>query len=314
MFDRLREQLKLPTYLLAAFCLSVILLAGSFVYAGRPSRFVLSSPQPEHNAPVIAGAVVSPQPAAPVLAPAADSLHVPVLMYHHVGLVADNADALDRDLTVSPSDFQAQVDYFKGKGYTAVTLKQVLAAAEGKGSLPRRPIVFTFDDGWKDVFENAVPILKQEGWIGSFAVATSLLGRPGYAQWDDVAAARDQGMEIISHSENHLDLTSRVYSKEDLERETLGAKRLLEEKLGQPVIAYVYPYGKYDQETVNLVRDAGFRMALTTKYGQYVRKEGLLEIPRVRVHGQDGLEKLRKIFEPKPQNAASPPNPQAPRS
>jgi peptidoglycan/xylan/chitin deacetylase (PgdA/CDA1 family) len=310
MFDRLREQLKLPKYLLAAFCLSVLLLGGAVFYAKRPSSFVLSS-SPVHRSAVAGTSIV---PTTSSLHPLPGSLHVPILMYHHVGLVAEKADALDRDLTVSPSDFQAQVDYFKAKGYEAVTLGQVLGAAEGTKTLPKRPIVFTFDDGWKDVFDNAVPILKKEGWVGSFAVATSLLGRPGYAEWSDVLAARNQGMEIISHSENHLDLTDHVYSQDDLNRETKTAKQLLEEKLGQPVSVYVYPYGKYNGSTIKLVMDAGFKMALTTKYGQYVQKENLFEIPRVRVHGQDGLEKLKKIFEPKMQTSAFQKDRKAPRS
>jgi peptidoglycan/xylan/chitin deacetylase (PgdA/CDA1 family) len=228
-------------------------------------------------------------------------LHVPVLMYHHVGNVDEEnlkPDAVALDLTVSPGDFESQVKYFKDLGYESITVQQLYNSLVNGTKLPAKPIVFSFDDGYKDVFTNAVPILRKYGYSGSFAIATELLGRPSYAVWDDVLAAQSAGEEIISHTENHLDLSSTKYSDDDLRREIDGSKKILEEKLGHSVDFFVFPYGKYDSHVLDMVKSAGYKMAFTTAYGQDMKIDSLLTEPRVRVHGQDGLEKLKKLFEP----------------
>lgn len=224
------------------------------------------------------------------------NIYAPVLMYHHVGPQIDPAGA---DLTVSSADFEEQVLYFRNKGYQTVLLAQVYDSLNSGTPLPAKPIVFTFDDGYKDVFENAAPILQKYEFSGTFAIATELLGRPDYAVWDDVIAARKVGMEIVAHTKNHLDLTSSVYSEEDLKREIFGSKQELEEKLNVPVDFFIYPYGKYNDRVLALVKEAGYKMAFTTAFGLYMGKENTLIEPRVRVHGQDGLMKLKKIFEPR---------------
>jgi len=229
------------------------------------------------------------------------ALYVPVLMYHHVGEISTQERARDpiaSDLTVSPSDFEAQVAYFHDRGFHSITMAQLYAALKNGSNLPSKPIIFTFDDGYKDVFVNAVPILQKYGYTGSFAIATELLGRPTYAVWSDVAAADKAGMEILSHSENHLDLTNKIYSEEDLHREIFDSKTVLESHLGHTVDFFVYPYGHYNYHVGELVAEAGYKMAFTTNYGVWIGKTNLVSEPRVRVHGVDGLSKLKSIFQP----------------
>ncbi len=236
------------------------------------------------------------------------SLRVPVLMYHRVGIPPD---AASMDLTVSPADFEAQVKYFKDLGYKTVSLQQVYDALTGTVQLPGKPIVFTFDDGYQDVFTNAVPILEKYGYFGTFAIATNLLGRPTYAVWDDVITAVKLGMEIVSHTENHLDLSNPIYSEADLHREIFDSKKILEQKLGTVISFFVYPYGKYNYHVSELLVQAGYKMAFSTAYGIYLNSNNLLAEPRVRVHGQNGLERLKLIFSPvpKPQTAPALTNP-----
>jgi peptidoglycan/xylan/chitin deacetylase (PgdA/CDA1 family) len=230
------------------------------------------------------------------------TIRVPVLMYHRIGVPPDPASS---DLTVSVSDFEGQIKYFKSLGYESVSLQQVYTALTQGTKLVSKPIVFTFDDGYKDAFDNAVPILLKYGYTGSFAIATELLGRPTYAVWDDVIAAHKAHMEIVSHTENHLDLRNPVYSESDLHREIFDSKNILEAKLGVPVDFFVYPYGRYDEKVLDLVKQAGYKMAFTTAYGTELSYDRLLVEPRVRVHGQNGLEKLKNIFSPQIKHTGS---------
>lgn len=231
----------------------------------------------------------------------ANSIWVPVLMYHHVGdLTPDQRahDPLASDLTVSPSDFDLQLKYFHDRGYHSISVAQLYDALTLGSKLPSKPIIFTFDDGYQDVFDNAISALQKYGYTGSFAIATDLLGRPSYAVWDDVIAADKLGMEIVSHTENHLDLTSAKYSEADLMREISGSKQILENKLGHPVDFLVYPYGHFNYHVGELSAVAGYKLAFTTNFGLWMDPLKPLAEPRVRVHGADGLAKLEKIFGP----------------
>jgi len=241
------------------------------------------------------------------------TVRVPILMYHHVGFLANTDqgikyDQIAEDLTVSPADFEAQVIYLKDGGYQTVSLHQVYNALVKDEKLPPKSIVFTFDDGYKDVFVNAIPILQKYGLSGTFAIATELLGRPSYAVWDDVIAAKNDGMEIVSHTENHLDLTNSIYSQDDLHREIFGSKQILEQKLATPIDFFVYPYGHHNPRVEQMVKDAGYKMAFGTAYGLDVSENNLFAEPRVRVHGQDGLEKLKRILERSARTVPSQPN------
>lgn len=225
------------------------------------------------------------------------TLAVPILMYHHVGDLKSSADATEIDLTVSPKDFETQLAWFKQNGYESVTLDQVYKALMFQDKLPDQAVVFTFDDGYKDVFDNAVPLLQKFEYVGSFAIATDLLGRPGYGTWADVFQAHTAGMEIISHTRNHLDLTDPEYSSADLEREIIGSKMVLEKKLGQEVNYLVYPFGRFNEKVITIAESAGYKLALTTASGDTIDKATLLTTPRVRVHGQDSFAKLMKSLE-----------------
>lgn len=224
-----------------------------------------------------------------------EKVYVPVLMYHHVGEPPTN-NALDRSLTVSTADFEEQVVFLKNYGYQSVTIAAVYSALERGTALPSKPIVFTFDDGYKDVFDNAVPILKKHGMIGTFAISPALLGKQPYASWGEVLKAYQEGMEIVSHSMNHVDFSSSVYSDDFLMIELEGSKLFLESRISSPVNFFVYPYGKYNARAIELVKKAGYKMAFTTELGTEMNLNDAYRLPRVRVHGQDGLIKLKRIL------------------
>lgn len=284
-----------------ALCLAVAAIGLVFSYAKKhrqiskanTSQTIPELNESEVNDPDVLGTSVT-APLLPV--PTGKNVRIPILMYHHIG-IPDPKDSMP-DLFVSPTDFESQLKYFKDQGYETITMQLAYDSLVSGMPLPPKPIIFTFDDGYKDNFTNAVPILQKYGDIGTFAIATELLGRPGYGVWGDVLGAHNQGMEIVSHTENHLDLASQVYSEADLRREIFGSKKILEDKLGVSVNFFVYPYGKYNDKVMALVKEAGYKIGLTTAFGFYINDKTLLATPRVRVHGTGGLEKLKKIFEP----------------
>jgi peptidoglycan/xylan/chitin deacetylase (PgdA/CDA1 family) len=223
---------------------------------------------------------------------------VPVLMYHHVGHLPENPDAIRKDLTVSPEDFEKQMQYLHTAGYNSISLEQLQQSFEGKITLPSKPIAISFDDGYSDVFEYAVPILLEHDLMGSFAIITQDVGVGEYASWQEISEAHKQGMEIISHSRNHIDFTNPKYTETQKLDELKGARDDLKEKLGINTTVFIYPYGHVDSTAERLAREAGYNLALTTKFGLAASAYNHLQEPRVRVHGVESLETFARLIDP----------------
>lgn len=223
-------------------------------------------------------------------------LFVPILMYHHVGPLPPESDGVRKDLTVSSQDFATQVAWLAHNGYTSVSLQDVYLATQNKFTLPRKPIVFTFDDGYADVFAYAVPLLQQYGMVGSFAVVPGFLGTPDYATWADIISAKALGMEIVSHTENHFDGSSAKFDSAYIEHNLRESLADLESHIGPVPRILVYPYGHFTPEYVAVAERVGFTMALTTRFGSYIDAHNLMLTPRVRVHGGEALDRFVKVL------------------
>ncbi len=235
--------------------------------------------------------------AAPVPATAPrQPLLLPVLMYHHVRPIDfKTADALASSLTLPPAEFEKQMRFLGERGFKTVRLSEVARALSGQLVLPPRSVVLTFDDGYLDNYQHALPALKARGFSGTFFVITGLVGEDDYMSWEQISEMSRGGMEIGSHTINHPDLRYSAPSVRD--RELAVSKRRLEEATGQPVAAFAYPSGAHSADAVAAVRKAGYSVAVTTRYGALQDVTRPLEMPRVRIQGTDGLAAFRWTIE-----------------
>ncbi len=219
---------------------------------------------------------------------------VPILMYHVIAPPV--AGAPYPDLYVLRKDFAGQVRWLARHGYHAVTLRRVYDAWRGRGTLPDRPIVLSFDDGYRSQFTNAFPILRARHWPG----VVNLEVNDEHRSWGlSLARARvlvRGGWEIDAHTISHPDLTA--LGAAALEREVNGSRQILRRQLRVPVDFFCYPAGRYDGAVIEAVRSAGFLGATTTRYG-LARPSELFTLKRVRINGSDGLagfaSKLRAV-------------------
>ena len=130
-----------------------------------------------------------------------------VLEYHHIAdRVDDPEGALVERYYVPTEDFAAQLDYLKAEGYETITMLEFSKAAKGKGNLPEKPVIVTFDDGYEDNYTQALPLLEERGMKGEVYVVTNFIGKKGYLTWDELRDMQQRGIEIGCHTADHLPL------------------------------------------------------------------------------------------------------------
>jgi peptidoglycan/xylan/chitin deacetylase (PgdA/CDA1 family) len=214
---------------------------------------------------------------------------VPILMYHHVGEPPPGADAMRRDLTVLPSQFETQLAYLSEEGYQTIHLSDLIMHLQMGLRLPSKPIVITFDDGYHDVFTNAYPLLEEYGLVGTFFIITSLAdeGREGYLSWAEIKALHAAGMEIGSHTYTHPDLRGQPYDY--VVWQVLGSKEAIEARTKEPVRLFSYPSGRYDQQVVEVLNSTGYWGAVTVDQAALQSSDRTFELQRIRVRGSYNL-------------------------
>ena len=261
----------------AAGALALLLLAGGGC-GSAPGPSSKAPPRP-HGAGARSSKHVPPSHA-----------RVPVLMYHVIESAPPGAQL--PALYVSRADFAAQVNALAAKGYRAVTLQAVWDAWHGRGSLPRKPIVFSFDDGYRSQYTNALPVLRAKGWPGVLNLEVAVLHvdlRPPL-----VRRMIDAGWEVDSHTMTHPDLTSVDAAR--LRYEVATSRSWIKSHFHVPVNFFCYPSGRYDAAAVAAVRRAGFLAATTTDPGLTSPKSPRFELPRVRVNATDGVAGVERAL------------------
>jgi len=199
---------------------------------------------------------------------------IPILMYHHV---ADESGWL----YVRKDYFLGQMDFLAQKGYTTVTLPKVVESLTGGKSLPPKPVVLTFDDGYRDFYENAYPILKSHNFKATIFVITQHLGGSAYLSWAQLQEMVSSGLVTAGdHTLSHPSLPP--LTEEKLKDEIISAKNIIEENLGVSVNIFSYPYGGANGQAEKILRQAGFLAAVTSSRGLSCAKLPY-ELPRIRI-------------------------------
>jgi peptidoglycan/xylan/chitin deacetylase (PgdA/CDA1 family) len=217
-------------------------------------------------------------------------------MYHYVSELPADADATRIDLTVRPDMFRAHMDYLKTQGYSTISLYQLDDALLNGTPLPPKPIVLTFDDGYIDHYVNVFPILKQYGFTATFFIITGMPDNqiPGYMNWTQIREMADAGMSMEAHTKTHQDLRNRDYSF--LVYELLGSIQSLQAYIGHEPHMFAYPVGHYDDTVLGVLKQLGIWRAVTTEHGDTETTDNRLELPRLRVSGDTGVNGLAYLL------------------
>lgn len=190
-------------------------------------------------------------------------VRVPILMYHEITARPQST----RHLAVTPADFAAQLAYLRDGGYTTLTVADLLQGAAARAlQWPARPVVLTFDDGYADFRDAALPLLQRYGCTATLFVTTGWLGNGSgpaarsraarmlsWSQLTEIAAA---GIEIGAHSHQHAKLDQ--LSGSPLRQELEVSKVIVEDRLGLPVTGVAYPFGYSNRQVREAASAAGY--------------------------------------------------------
>ena len=189
-----------------------------------------------------------------------------VLEYHHIAdRVDDPEGALVERYYVPSADFAAQLDYLKAEGYETITMLEFSKAAKGKGTLPKKPLILTFDDGYEDNYTVALPLLEERGMKGEVYMVTNFIGKKGYLTWSELRDMQQRGIEIGCHTADHLPLVG--LSRAEQEDQVRLSKLLLEWNGIKTVFSFSYPNGSCNEEIAALLRDSNYLTAVTGDAG-----------------------------------------------
>src|SRR3954452_4995624 len=208
---------------------------------------------------------------------------VPILEYHVLG--AAPADAPYPELYVTRPDFHKQMDWLEEHGYEAVPREMVERAWYDGGTLPAKPVVLSFDDGYRPQFTYALPELRKHGWPGLLNLKAE--GSDLYTS--NVEAMIAAGWELAAHTIHHLDLTTLDAAK--LKEEVTGSRQILRREYGVPVANFCYPAGQFDDTVIASVKAAGYTGATTEVPGEASR-ESPYELARFEILGSTGINGL----------------------
>jgi peptidoglycan/xylan/chitin deacetylase (PgdA/CDA1 family) len=230
-------------------------------------------------------------------------MRVPILMYHSI---TDRPNDETRPHAVRPGEFEAQLGYLQDRGFTPMTLADLIASMNGNGRpLPDRPVVVTFDDGYADFHTEALPRLERlgfpatvfltSGWMGD--AGDDAAGRPLDAMlcWTQAREAAACGIEIAGHSHSHPQLDQ--LPEDALRQELRRNKALLEDKVGRPVSTMAYPYGYSSARVRREVRKAGYWAACAVGNAIAGDHGDVLALPRLTVGRSTTMSKFRRAVE-----------------
>lgn len=187
---------------------------------------------------------------------------IPVLLYHRIDQESESAQ---RPFCVAPEAFRWQMAWLRDNGYASVSLAALQAYYRGERvTLPERPVVITFDDGYYCNYSRAFPALQENGLTATIFLAIDLLrqsgdgreGRDGFMAWPEIAEMHAAGFAFESHGCSHQPLDT--LSPAQVEAEMRESKAVIEAKLAKTVHYFCYPFGRYNEAIKAAARAAGY--------------------------------------------------------
>ncbi|MBW2645064.1 MAG: polysaccharide deacetylase family protein [Deltaproteobacteria bacterium] len=224
-----------------------------------------------------------------------------ILMYH---MISEPRSERERRYACPPTRFAKHMRFLRSQGFNLVSLEAVGRYLRGKESLPERSVAVTLDDGFRDNYDNAFPILREYTIPATVFLTAGMVKKANTRMkardfprremltWREVEVMAHAGIFFGAHTMRHPRLTE-LAIKEAVE-EISQSKKVIEDRLGRVVDSFAYPYGLFTDETRALVQEAGYALACSTRSGFNKRNTDPYVLRRIEVYGTDILWKLQQ--------------------
>jgi len=220
---------------------------------------------------------------------------IPILMYHYVEVVTDENDTFRKAHSIAPVVFESQITTLLDAGYHPIHFADLMQYFNGVKDLPNKPVILTFDDGYRDLYTDAFPILqKREVKAVAYIVSGFIDLNKNYLTLPQLQElSRSPFIEIGAHSAHHLDLT--LLTPQQSQQEIFRSKQALEALIGKPVVHFAYPYGTVNPLVEKQVKQGGFQTAVTVSEGTTHLYANRLRLKRVRPENLTGDAFLNQL-------------------
>ena len=214
----------------------------------------------------------------------------PILTYHQIA-EAPSKGSPHRNLYVSPSAFARQMALLKMFGYAGLSISELQPYLNGEKA--GKVVGITFDDGYLNTLAHALPVLRQHGFSSTCYAVSSFVGKTNL--WDEEHGVPQtplmsgeelrqwiaSGQEVGAHTRSHADLLQ--IDDASARHEIAAGKAELEAVLGQTVSHFSYPYGRFEAQHIEMVKENGFATATTTRQVRCSAPADLFRLPRIDV-------------------------------
>jgi peptidoglycan/xylan/chitin deacetylase (PgdA/CDA1 family) len=218
---------------------------------------------------------------------------LPILMYHSVNPQVPAVGLPWRGLVVSDKTFERQMRFLKTHNYNVLPLESAASLIGLKKRIPPKTVAITLDDGYKDNYTYAFPILKKYNLPATMFIIVNEVGRPqsDRLSWDEIKIMQASGIITFgSHALGPEPLIN-IKSEEEIKKQIFDSKRILEERLGGKVNVFSYPEGRFTGYIRQLVMDAGYKLAVATNPGKDYPSDDAFALKRLRIS-----ENTRNMF------------------
>ena len=233
---------------------------------------------------------------------------IPILMYHSISEKKEDTVHPYYCINTTPEIFYTHMIFLRENSYSVINLNEALQILRKPTYPSKRYAVITFDDGYRDFYNEAFPILKDYGYTATVFLPTGYISdnrlsfkKKGCLTWDEVRQLHNQGISFGSHSITHSELQSLKYN--DLQYEIQKSKETIENKIGAKVESFCYP-SRFPEEKRNfiiylrnLLRKNGYGHGVSTRIGTTSQNDDSYFMKRIPINSMDDISFLKAKLE-----------------
>lgn len=225
---------------------------------------------------------------------------IPILLYHRIGTENDCKQPVSCTLI---DEFDKEINYLKKNNYYFINIEELMNYINGKIILPNKSVLITFDDGYKNNYIYAFPIIKKYHAKATIFINTNFIGRKVplrvggnifnevlqdkadvfyyFLSWDEIKEMYKEGIDFQPHGHSHSDLTK--IGEKDIIKEICKSKEILEKTLRKKIYFFSYPFGRYNKKVISLLQKQKFKASFALKSGIAKSKVDLWTLPRTEI-------------------------------